>query len=129
MIAGALFFLASRTRAAIKFSKEFDSESNCLEVWAIGLDSNLFPQSAQKRSDSLDSRPQFEQNTDHNLHRLTIPIISPKRQSALVAPSAGIEPATCGLEVRCSIRLSYEGIEYNSTEARRAEACVGTRVH
>ena len=46
-----------------------------------------------------------------------------------MAPSAGIEPATCGLEVRCSIRLSYEGIEYNSTEARRAEACVGTRVH
>ena len=46
-----------------------------------------------------------------------------------MAPSAGIEPATCGLEVRCSIRLSYEGIEHNSTEARRAEACVGTRVH
>ena len=46
-----------------------------------------------------------------------------------LAPPAGIEPATCGLEVRCSIRLSYEGIEYNSTEARRAEAYVRTRVH
>ena len=47
----------------------------------------------------------------------------------LLAPSAGIEPATCGLEVRCSIRLSYEGIEYNSTDARRGEACVGTTAH
>ena len=27
----------------------------------------------------------------------------------LGAPPAGLEPATCGLEVRCSIQLSYEG--------------------
>ena len=29
--------------------------------------------------------------------------------SGWCAPPAGIEPATCGLEVRCSIRLSYRG--------------------
>jgi hypothetical protein len=26
------------------------------------------------------------------------------------APPAGLEPATCGLEVRCSIQLSYRGL-------------------
>ena len=26
------------------------------------------------------------------------------------APRAGLEPATCGLEDRCSIQLSYRGI-------------------
>jgi hypothetical protein len=27
-----------------------------------------------------------------------------------MAPPAGLEPATCGLEIRCSIQLSYEGV-------------------
>lgn len=27
----------------------------------------------------------------------------------ILAPSAGFEPATAGLEIRCSIQLSYEG--------------------
>lgn len=29
--------------------------------------------------------------------------------SSLQAPPAGLEPATCGLEVRCSVHLSYGG--------------------
>jgi len=37
------------------------------------------------------------------------------------APRAGFEPATCGLEVRCSIRLSYRGLR------RVYERCVTTR--
>ena len=32
-----------------------------------------------------------------------------------VAPSAGLEPATCGLEVRCSVQLSYEGVRSQGT--------------
>ena len=77
---------------------------------------------AQEKDDRLfSSRKETQQ--------LLALLISKTASDVQVAPSAGIEPATCGLEVRCSIRLSYEGIEYNSTEARRAEACVGTRVH
>lgn len=32
--------------------------------------------------------------------------VAVSREKSLVRP-AGLEPATCGLEVRCSIRLSY----------------------
>ncbi len=39
-----------------------------------------------------------------------------------MAPSAGIEPATCGLEVRCSIRLSYKGITTNTLPSSVHEA-------
>jgi len=42
-----------------------------------------------------------------------------------VAPRAGLEPATCGLEIRCSIRLSYRGSRGQST-ARRAQSLGGT---
>ncbi len=35
---------------------------------------------------------------------------SPKSSvSTVIAPPAGLEPATLGLEIRCSIRLSYGG--------------------
>ncbi len=35
------------------------------------------------------------------------------------APSAGLEPATVGLEVRCSVQLSYEGMALHWFAARR----------
>ena len=31
----------------------------------------------------------------------------------VMAPPAGIEPATTGLEIRCSVQLSYGGKYYN----------------
>src|SRR4051812_28323888 len=37
----------------------------------------------------------------------------------LLTPSPGLEPGTCGLEVRCSIQLSYEGLP-PKVVARRA---------
>jgi hypothetical protein len=74
-IGDALFFRTSRTRAAMRFSKEFDSKSTDGEVWGTGLISNLIPQLAQKRSVSLVSRPQFEQNITFTLHLLTSPNI------------------------------------------------------
>lgn len=33
-----------------------------------------------------------------------------KPEISYLAPWAGIEPATVGLEVRCSIQLSYQGV-------------------
>ena len=36
------------------------------------------------------------------------------KPSFLVVPPAGLEPATLGLEGRCSIQLSYRGVTSNS---------------
>ena len=43
------------------------------------------------------------------------------------APSGGLEPPTYGLEVRCSIQLSYEGLGFCHPEERPIRAGEGNR--
>lgn len=40
--------------------------------------------------------------------------------SPFLVPRAGFEPATLGLEVLCSIQLSYRGDRYHYTTSRRS---------
>src|ERR1039458_3780849 len=51
-------------------------------------------------------------------HGLGCPDMSAHVRQSVGVPPAGFEPATCGLEVRCSIRLSYGGLITRSCHAR-----------
>jgi hypothetical protein len=45
-------------------------------------------------------------------------------QQKTMVGAAGIEPATVGLEIRCSIRLSYAPILTNVTQSKAVSAYV-----
>ena len=48
-------------------------------------------------------------------------------KSKSIVPSAGLEPATYGLEDRCSVLLSYEGIKLNILKNTNVPVIAATR--
>ena len=60
------------------------------------------PQDSRQTRDSLRRVKRAPRTRSQNL-----PLRQAAASSRVVATPAGLEPATCGLEVRCSIRLSY----------------------
>jgi hypothetical protein len=59
-------------------------------------------------------------------------LTGPRKSSMLLVRLAGIEPATLGLEGRCSIRLSYRRIRYHDTtmpESRSSRGRLGRSCH
>jgi hypothetical protein len=54
--------------------------------------------------------PRGGTDDDTSMSRLACSWVNDRSQPRKRLPPAGIEPATCGLEVRCSIQLSYGGV-------------------
>jgi hypothetical protein len=64
----------------------------------------------------VDDGARTRDSRNHNPGLYQLSYVHHRLNSRLVARPAGIEPATAGLEGRCSIRLSYGRLKINELQ-------------